>query len=1195
MSLLPRILIIILVVFLSNLDVGVANAAPTAVGETVFTGVNTPTTINVLANDSPSPGASLVTGTVNVKRPYRRGISALRSGQISFTPITDFIGDETFNYTVQDTTGLISNIATVTVKVNGAPTDISLLGLSVPENQPAATNVGTFSSTDPNAGDTHTYTLVAGAGSTDNASFQISGSSLQTANALDFETKSSYSVRVRSTDAGGLFFEKAFTITVTDLNEAPTFTVGPNQTVNEDAGAQTVNSWATGISDGDTGNAQTLTFSVTNNTNAALFASAPIISPAGVLTYTPADNANGVATISVQLTDNGSNVAPNANQSVVQDFTITVNSLNDAPSFTKGADQTVLEDAGAQTVAGWATAIDDGDADVVQTLAFDIINNSNPSLFSAEPAINPTNGNLTYTLNANANGSATITIVLSDNGSNAVPNFNTSASQEFTINVTPVNDSPAFTLPVTTNTVLEDAGAVSVANFATGVDDGDPELSQTLTFVLTDNTNPGLFSAGPAMAADGTLTYTPAANANGSANISVQLSDGGGASNGGVEITFPKRTITLNVTAVDDPPVAVADSATVTEDSGANAINVLVNDTDIDAGPKTVNSVTQPANGTVVITGGGTGLTYQPNPNYCNSLTSTQDTFNYTLNGGSSATVSVSVTCTNDVPVAQNKPTSGTIGIQANMKRVGIDAGLLTGISDADSGIDGCSPTFSVASLSVAGGSVGTVSNLNASTGTFDFEPGAGSTATVTLNYTVQDNGCPAPAQTSVAKTVTLTINGPMIWFVNPQAATNGSGTLFSPFNVLSSADAVDAANHRIFVYSGTVSTGLALNSDEWLIGQGASGSFDTLLGITPPSGTIARPTLAGTRPTLQNTVTLATNAKAQGFNLLTGANTGITDPAGATAGVSVNEVDVTASTTAVSFNDLAGAVTLGNTTSTGGANNVSLTNVSATVDLGGGALSGSIAGVASHAFLVSGGTGNVTYTGGITKSNQGNVVNISGRTGGTITLGGSINGNSSNGVNVSSNTGGTINFSGNSKTLNTGANAAVTLATNTGTTVNFSGGGLVITTTSAIGFNATGGATAINVTGTGNILTSTTGTALNVASTTIGASGLTFQSISSNAATNGILLNNTGTTNGGLTVSGTGTAGSGGTIQNSTGTGILLTSTRNVVLNRMNITGSADDGSAVLTSTVLCWIVAVSLAMATLHEQPILGWIWLI
>ena len=79
----------------------------------------------------------------------------------------------------------------------------------------------------------------------------------------------------------------------------------------------------------------------------------------------------------------------------------------------------------------------------------------------------------------------------------------------------------------------------------------------------------------------------------------------------------------------------------------------MANDTDTDGGPKSVASVTQPANGTVVITGGGTGLTYQPDPNYCNSQAGgAPDTFTYTLNGGDSATVSVTVTCVDDPPTA---------------------------------------------------------------------------------------------------------------------------------------------------------------------------------------------------------------------------------------------------------------------------------------------------------------------------------------------------------------------------------------------------------------------------------------------------------------------------------------------------------------------------------------------------------------
>src|SRR5690606_37223482 len=89
---------------------------------------------------------------------------------------------------------------------------------TVGEDAEIGTTVGTLTSTDANSGDTFTYSLVTGTGATDNALFTISGDELQTLTALDFETQPSYSIRIRSTDAGGSSFEQVFTISVTDVN-----------------------------------------------------------------------------------------------------------------------------------------------------------------------------------------------------------------------------------------------------------------------------------------------------------------------------------------------------------------------------------------------------------------------------------------------------------------------------------------------------------------------------------------------------------------------------------------------------------------------------------------------------------------------------------------------------------------------------------------------------------------------------------------------------------------------------------------------------------------------------------------------------------------------------------------------------------------------------------------------------------------
>jgi hypothetical protein len=105
------------------------------------------------------------------------------------------------------------------LQVNNAPTDISISSTTIAENLGANATVGILSTTDSNASDTFTYTLVAGTGDLDNSAFNISGNVLRATNNLDFETKANYTVRIRSTDQGGLFTEESFSISVTDAAE----------------------------------------------------------------------------------------------------------------------------------------------------------------------------------------------------------------------------------------------------------------------------------------------------------------------------------------------------------------------------------------------------------------------------------------------------------------------------------------------------------------------------------------------------------------------------------------------------------------------------------------------------------------------------------------------------------------------------------------------------------------------------------------------------------------------------------------------------------------------------------------------------------------------------------------------------------------------------------------------------------------
>src|SRR5690606_3176160 len=132
-----------------------------------------------------------------------------------------------------------------------------------------------------------------------------------------------------------------------------------------------------------------------------------------------------------------------------------------------------------------------------------------------------------------------------------------SRSRTFTITVTPVNDAPTFT-PGGPVSVDEDSGPYA-AIWATTVSAGPNEAGQDLTFSLAGNSNPSLFSAAPAMTADGTLSFTPAPDAYGTATLDVALADDGGTANGGSDTTIPIE-LTITVLPVNDPPVAGNDS-----------------------------------------------------------------------------------------------------------------------------------------------------------------------------------------------------------------------------------------------------------------------------------------------------------------------------------------------------------------------------------------------------------------------------------------------------------------------------------------------------------------------------------------------------------------------------------------------------------------------------------------------------------
>ena len=146
--------------------------------------------------------------------------------------------------------------AITVLDVNHAPTGLDLTGATVAEDAPPGTVVGTLGVTDPDPGDSHTYTLVAGEGDGGNGAFAIDGETLRVAGALDHEAQPTTSVRIRTTDAAGATLEGAFPIAITDVNEAPVVTAPPGQTIAQDGAFATVDLGAC-VADPDAGDTHT--------------------------------------------------------------------------------------------------------------------------------------------------------------------------------------------------------------------------------------------------------------------------------------------------------------------------------------------------------------------------------------------------------------------------------------------------------------------------------------------------------------------------------------------------------------------------------------------------------------------------------------------------------------------------------------------------------------------------------------------------------------------------------------------------------------------------------------------------------------------------------------------------------------------------------------------------------------------------
>nr|MBA3709780.1 hypothetical protein [Planctomycetota bacterium] len=279
----------------------------------------------------------------------------------------------------------------------------------------------------------------------------------------------------------------------------------------------------------------------------------PAIDAAGTLTYTPAADANGSATISVQAHDSGGVANGGSDTSAVQTFVIAITAVNDAPSFTRGADVSVAEDAGAQVVSGWASAIVSGPADEsAQAVSF-VVSVDHPEFFASagQPAITSA-GTLAFT--PAAAGTAVVTVTLRDNGGTANGGLDTSSAQTVRIVVTPTGGgTDDGTPPTIGNVVLTITGGLT--GDQTGTVGGE-------LLHFTDTHQPVTFSVS-APVQGGTLTDISVTTSDGQ---SVTATSGSGAftplGDGRITLTATATATSsggLTATGVSLPAIVIAD------------------------------------------------------------------------------------------------------------------------------------------------------------------------------------------------------------------------------------------------------------------------------------------------------------------------------------------------------------------------------------------------------------------------------------------------------------------------------------------------------------------------------------------------------------------------------------------------------------------------------------------------------------
>ncbi|HCG9794122.1 TPA: tandem-95 repeat protein [Vibrio parahaemolyticus] len=575
----------------ANLDILPINDTPNAKNDVITTEEDTAVTIDVLVNDSDVEGDVLSIQSASV--PSEQGSVDIVDGKLVFTPAENFNGEATITYIVTD--GDLTDEAKVTVTVtpvNDSPVAVDDT-TSIQEDTAVTIDVLT-NDTDV---DGDKLSIESASVPKEQGTVEVVDGKLVFTPAENFNGDAEITYTV--TD-GELTDEAKVTVTVNPVNDAPTIKVEAVESITEDAvNTDTVVATLT-VRDTDTPEDQ-LTVSLENNSNGyfVLVGNEVKLTQAGVDAVNNDELNLKDLTISASVSDG---VNPTANDS----DSLVVNRVNDAPTVENAiADQVLSEDFDAYTID-----LNEVFKDSDSSLEFSVSGNNSIqiSIVNGVATINPT---------ADWNGKETITFTAKDPSGESV-------SQTVDFTVAPVVDIKADS----TNVVEDTPTIINVLGNDTF--EGNDK-------VVSLDTNNGPVNGTVSVNPDGSVTYTPNDNYHGTDSFTYIVTSGG---------VSESTTVSVDVTPVNDAPVAKDDIATTQEDT-AVTIDVLPNDSDVDGDKLSVESASVPKEqGTVEVVNGK--LVFTPAENFNGDAEIT-----YTVTDGEltdEAKVTVTVNPVNDAP-----------------------------------------------------------------------------------------------------------------------------------------------------------------------------------------------------------------------------------------------------------------------------------------------------------------------------------------------------------------------------------------------------------------------------------------------------------------------------------------------------------------------------------------------------------------